>query len=110
MKLIRKPLPQEEQLLETLIELTNLQFNENWKTNLLVAPMSDGGMGSLRLYPKGILDNHVFFGKQVSDYQFFDEDNVPVIASLNLDNHGDLYELDIWKTDFSPLIRLGSFH
>ncbi len=28
MELIRKPLPQEEQLLETLIGLTNLKFNE----------------------------------------------------------------------------------
>lgn len=83
MKLIRKPLPQEEQLLETLIELTNLKFDENWKTNLLVAPMGDGGMGSLRLYPKGILDTHVSFGKQVSDYQFFDEDNVPVWGLYN---------------------------
>ncbi|WP_420885213.1 DUF6984 family protein, partial [Candidatus Symbiothrix dinenymphae] len=35
-----------------------------------------------------------------------DEDGVDVIASLNIDDTGDLYELDIWKTDFSPLIKL----
>ena len=37
---------------------------------------------------------------------FTDEDGVKVIASLNVDSDGHLFELDIWKTDFSPLLRI----
>jgi hypothetical protein len=31
---------------------------------------------------------------------------VPVSVALNLDEQGELYELDIWKMDFSPLQRI----
>ncbi|MGT2430711.1 DUF6984 family protein [Cupriavidus basilensis] len=45
-------------------------------------------------------------GSDLASVEFFDEDGVAVIVTLSLDNYGDLYELDIWKTDFSPLRRL----
>lgn len=63
-------------------------------------------MGSLRLLPNGQMNEDAVFGEQVSDFQFFDMDGVDVIASLNIDNLGNLFELDIWKTDFSKLIKL----
>ena len=31
---------------------------------------------------------------------------VAILASLNVDKDGDLYELDVWKTDYTPVIRL----
>ncbi len=46
------------------------------------------------------------FGRRASECQFTDEDGVEVLASLNLDQDGNLYELDIWKTDFGKLIRI----
>jgi hypothetical protein len=33
-----------------------------------------------------------------------------VIASLNLDTEGRLFELDAWKTDFNPLVHLPFFN
>ena len=97
----------EENLLEVLVtraNITNLPID--WKTNLFVHPMDNGGMGSLRLFPNCLSNDNRTFGKRVSEYQFFDEDGVAVIVSLNLDSSGDLFELDIWKTDFSALIRI----
>ena len=49
-----------------------------------------------------LLDKERKFGSQVSDCQFKDTDGVTVIASLYLDREGNMYELDMWKTDFSP--------
>jgi hypothetical protein len=45
-------------------------------------------------------------GHRIAELQFDDADGVPVIASLNVDQDGDLYELDVWKVDFKPVIRL----
>jgi len=83
---------------------------KNWKEGLLVSPMDDEEMGSLRLFPKDNITEVRVFGKQVSDFQFTDLDGVEVIASLNIDNEGNLFELDIWKTDFGKLLKLPSFN
>lgn len=65
---------------------------------LLVNPINDGGMGSL-----AIGDNYENrqLGQEVAEYIFKDLDGTPVSASLNIDKQGNLYELDIWKVDFS---------
>lgn len=102
----RKPTHQEMRLLELLISKTSMTLPANWKENLLVRPMEDGEMGSLIIFPDGILDEKRIFGEQISEFQFKDQDGVDVIASLNLDNNGKLFELDIWKIDFNKLIRL----
>lgn len=72
----------------------------------MVRPMNDGMMGSLYLFPQGKIIAGRKFGKQISDFQFTDVDGVEVIASLNVDSDGNLFELDIWKTDFGKLIKL----
>jgi len=68
-------------------------------TQLLVNPMDDGGMGSL-----AIGENYASrqIGEEVAKYMFKDIDGTPVSVSLNVDQQGNLYELDIWKVDFSP--------
>jgi len=104
---LRNPSPAELMLLRFLInEADLLESFGQLLESLEVADMEDGGMGSLRLFPKrlGALDSR--FGKCASACQFTDEDGVDVIASLNLDQLGNLYELDIWKTDFGKLIRI----
>ena len=78
---------------------------ENWKNGLLVCPMDDGEMGSLYLFPHGKVIEDRVLGEQISDFQFTDSDGVEVIASLNVDNNGNLFELDIWKTDFGKLLK-----
>ena len=63
-------------------------------------------MESLYLYPRGKIITGRKFGRQISDFQFTDVDGIEVIASLNVDSDGNLFELDIWKTDFGKLIEL----
>ena len=102
----RKLFPQEEKLLDLLAQKSLVKLSPHWKDNLLVIPMNDGGMGSLQLLPDGIKQKNLLFGKCISQYQFTDKDGVEVIVSLNVDDKGELFELDIWKTDFSQLISL----
>lgn len=104
----RKPTQQEKRLLELLIKKSSVEISENWEHGLLVRTMSDGGMGSLYLFYEGEDLKDRKFGKQVSEFQFKDDDGIDVIASLNLDQNGVLYELDIWKTNFEKLIKLPS--
>ena len=98
---------EERKLVEFLLKKSSINFGDNWCDNLFVSPMDDGGMGSLLLLPNGVqINNNRKFGKKISEIQFYDEDGVEVIASLNVDQNGDLFELEIWKTDFSKLINL----
>src|SRR5665213_3963443 len=68
-----------------------------------VQDMADSRMGSLRFKAEDGSDRR--FGKEIGEVRFSDEDGVLVSATLNLDNNNELFELDIWKTDFSPLKR-----
>jgi hypothetical protein len=96
----------EESLLNFLIEKASLNLPFNWNESLMVQQMDDGGMGSLKLFPQGIDDSNKLFGKKASECYFLDDDSVKVIATLNLDENGQLFELDVWKTDFNPLIKI----
>ena len=68
-----------------------------------VADLADGGMGSIRFVLES--DPNRTFGSTVSEVEWDDADRVPVSAALNLDVDGNLYELDIWKVDFAPLLK-----
>lgn len=105
MKLIRKIRQNELNLLEKLIDKAGLVLDINWKDDLLVEEMDDGGMGSLELLPNGYKKNRMF-GSMVSELEFKDQDGTQVLVSLNLDEEGGLYELDFFKADSSPLISL----
>ncbi len=104
---LRSPLPTELLLLEFLCGGTERnELSHKLTAKIKVADLDDGGMGSLRLFPQGSELSNAKFGKRTSACQFKDKDGVDVIASLNLDQHGDLFELDIWKTDFGKLIQI----
>ena len=66
------------------------------------SPMNDGGMGSLLFEA---VDTEPRHAKEVAVCYFEDEDGVSVRAALNVDQRGKLYELDVWKVDFSELLR-----
>ena len=70
---------------------------------IIVRSMNDGDMGSVLFAPAD--DRKRLFGCEIASAEFVDEDGVPVSLALNVDQYGDLFELDIWKKDFSPLIR-----
>lgn len=103
---VRKPTTKEIQLISFLAEKSGLHLPNDWSEKLIVKPMDDGNMGSLLLFPDGKFDEKRTFGNQNSEFLFKDLDQVDVIVSLNLDKNGKLYELDFWKTDFSPLLSI----
>jgi hypothetical protein len=67
----------------------------------LVIDLEDGGMGSIRF----ICPLPQSMGKELIEAKYFDSDGVLVSITLNLDKEGNLYEVDFWKVDFSPLLR-----
>ena len=66
-----------------------------------VVDLQDGGMGSIRFLRTG--DRRRSFAVSEADYD--DADGVLVRIELNADGSGELFELDLWKVDFSPLQR-----
>jgi hypothetical protein len=101
----REPSAAEIRLLRTLAALSPA-LGSAWLEELLVREMNDGGMGSLELQVRGRVSSRRAFGSKAAEWQFTDEDGVVALSTLYLDAEGVPYELDIWKTDFSPLIRL----
>lgn len=91
--------PDELPLIAFLFEQAGLSQNPE---SLRVEPMDDGGMGSLAFSPISPLRR---FGRTASDCLFIDKDGVSVSATLNLDQHGEPLELDMFKVDFSALVE-----
>lgn len=77
------------------------QFLGDTLSTVQVADLSDGGMGSIRFLRQGLR----VYDQTLIEAWFLDDDGVPVSLSLNADQCGDLFELDIWKVDFAPLCR-----
>ena len=99
---MRKLNHNEETLLSKLLNIAKIDVDLN---KIEVIELNDGGMGSLGI---GVGYESREFGQQVAEYQFKDSDGVTVSATLNIDTDGALYELDIFKTDFSPTRSLNS--
>jgi hypothetical protein len=68
-----------------------------------VEDLKDGGMGSVRF--KDADNRERRFGKKIAEAEFTDDDGIPVSAVLTFDDKGQLFELDMWKVDFSALKR-----
>jgi hypothetical protein len=77
---------------------------ENRLAAMKVQTMADGGMGSIRFY-NGRERSPLDYGGQIAEAAFQDADGVPVSVTLSVDATGDLFEMDVFKADFSPLIR-----
>jgi hypothetical protein len=86
----------ERPLIQTCFELAGLTLSDH----IRVEPLEDGGMGGLEIRKGAFITR---FG--IAECHFFDADGVPVSVSLNATHDGKPAELDIWKIDFSPLIR-----
>jgi hypothetical protein len=96
---------EEKRLIEDL--LFGIELKNNYDLNLYFATeMIDGGMGSINLY-KGrntdLLSNRRF-NKCIAHKEYKDKDGITLSVALNTDQYDELFELDIWKVDFSPLI------
>ena len=91
-------------LLSFLLEKAKIDVDFS---SIKLEAMNDGEMGSHKFQTNN-LDSQ--FGCEVASCSFTDTDGIVVSATLNLDQHGALYELDLFKGDFSKLKRwpLGS--
>ncbi len=72
-------------------------------TRFPVQDMPDGGMGSIKFRTRR--STEAVYGREIAEGSFRDADGVPVSVTLNLDDGGELFELDVFKADGSPLIR-----
>jgi len=88
-----------------LVKSGDVDDLQNRLARLRVRDMSDGGMGSLYIDSEANRPEERRFGRRVAELQFEDADGVAIIASLNIDRDGGLYELDLWKTDYSSVIQ-----
>jgi hypothetical protein len=103
---IRRLTTEEKSLLASLL---NNAAAPPFKVSLdavLASPYDDGGMGSLQLFPTDASTSRQrHLGKEIARGMFKDRDGVDVSVTVNVDDQGELYELDIWKVDSSPLLR-----
>jgi hypothetical protein len=66
-----------------------------------VREMADGGMRSIRFVDN--LKDDQRMGRVAAEAEYIDEDGIPVSISVNLDHRDNLFEIDFWKVNFSPL-------
>ena len=91
----------EELLIISYLSAKGNYPHSGWQDSLEVAEMTDG-MGSLLLIPKGQKNQNRLFGKEISEVQFHDADGMLVSVSLNIDQNGFLFELDVWREREAP--------
>ena len=73
----------------------------------MCSEMDDGGMGGIRFLTAGNMDDDGReFGGEISSCHFTDTDGVMVSAALYVDTFGTPLELDVWKVNFSRLLRM----
>jgi hypothetical protein len=102
----REPAAEERQLLSALLkQVPHLLLPQGWLDSVRVWSLDDGRMGSFRIAPHSTKVQRP--GRaDVASLEFCDIDGIKVLVSLNLDSEGEPFEVDIWKTNFQPLIRL----
>ena len=70
-----------------------------------VTEMADGDMGSLLFAAKDSTEIR-HFGGRLCEAEFLDSDGMGLSIVVIIDQNQELYELDIFKGDFSALVRL----
>ena len=96
--------PAEQELLEGMLAASGTRFTVGVSMpSVLVEDMSDGGMGSIRFLPSP--DQASRAAHVIAEGEYVDEDGVLVLIAINADQNDELFEIDFWKVDFSPLKR-----
>ena len=102
---VRELREDELRVLRKMLSQTSIETEfEEQVASMKVQTMADGGMGSIRFY-NGRDRSPLDYGGQIAEAAFQDADGVPVSITLSVDTIGDLFEMDVFKADFSPLIR-----
>ena len=97
-----RPLRDEERaLMLSMLSRVRTVKSGSVQAEAQVADMQDGGMGGIRF----VSQRSRHFGRELVRGEYHDSDGVLVSIAINADDHGDVFELDFWKVDFSPLKR-----
>tara|TARA_B110000902_G_C14012187_1_gene476912 strand:+ start:291 stop:632 length:342 start_codon:yes stop_codon:yes gene_type:complete len=105
-ELERKLKTEEYQLLKCMLKnLKEYDFNLD---NLKVVDVHESEMGSIYIINPLVKRENRKINKTIIERQFKDIDGVPISVCINIDTDGCLFELDIWKIDFNPLINYPS--
>lgn len=94
---------EESSVLDAVLALVPKTVESPSREGLLAVDLADGGMGSIRLVQGA--DTPRKMGSELVTAEYIDEDQVPVLISVNLDEAGHLFELDFWKVNYKPLKR-----
>lgn len=81
---------------KTLIQFLIKKSGETYDIPELVTELKDGGMGSIQ-FSSGS------YSRDIVQMKYIDIDNMPVVVTLTENQLNQLFELDIWKINFSPL-------
>ncbi|MDB5200976.1 MAG: hypothetical protein JWQ27_385 [Ferruginibacter sp.] len=89
--------------LHFIIGLIDLSSRPNLKNTIpdQVIELDDGEMGSIQFD----LTKTKRRSYDIIDVEYIDEDGTLVLIELTVDEEGNLFDLDFWKTDFSKLRR-----
>jgi hypothetical protein len=90
-------------IVHLLNETPNNQYLIPMLRDSMVEELNDGGMGSLTFIRNDKPLQRI--GNMIGEISLLDKDKVPVSFAILLDSDGDLYELDVFKADSSPLIE-----
>jgi len=93
---------EEKRLLTCMLKDNSFSFLLKELSVLKVIDINDGGMGSVMFIYND--SNSRKFGQQIADRVFIDRDNVAISVAINIDQYKELFEIDIWKVDFSPVV------
>lgn len=105
----RKLKTEEVRLIEYLAKIGSYKLGSNWDKEFRAASMNDGKMGGLRLIRGEFLEERKF-RRCIAERNFKDLDGVVCVIALNVDSKNDLFELEIWKTDFTALLEMPSLN
>jgi hypothetical protein len=89
--MLQRQIRQEEKNL-ILFLLTQIFADKNYQIPSHVSDLNDGGMGSVQLI----------------QMEYIDLDGQRLIITLTENENQELFELDFWKVDFSPLKKFPS--
>jgi len=84
-------------LISHLITLAKLDVDIS---SLQIEAMDDGGMGSQK-FSSASADS--LYAGHAAEVTFLDTDGIEVSATLDVDQFGNLFELDLFKGNFSKL-------
>lgn len=105
----RKPTPDELRLIEYLAHKANYELSPDYREHIYVVPIPpvyEGEFTPLEIRFDNAPDDMKMNGKPISDCLFYDSDNVLVTVYLLANDLGYLVELDFWKVDYSPILRI----